>query len=30
VPVVVADALDAGDRLIAAVVGRLPRLAGRG
>jgi transglutaminase-like putative cysteine protease len=30
VPALVADALDAGDRLIAAVVGRLPRLAGRG
>jgi hypothetical protein len=30
VPALVADVLDAGDRLIAAVVGRLPRLAGRG
>jgi hypothetical protein len=29
VPALVADVLDAGDRLIAAVVGRLPRLAGR-
>lgn len=30
VPTLVADALDAGDRLIAGLVGRLPRLAGRG
>ena len=30
VPALVADALDTGDRMIAAVVGRLPRLAGRG
>jgi transglutaminase-like putative cysteine protease len=30
VPALVADTLDTGDRLIASIAGRLPRLAGRG